>query len=333
MPHTQMSVYGSTLAAGNIGASDEEGSSVCEPCQTLLDSALDEWDEPCSWSADLADHCVSDTSPCHICRLLYAFLSMLPSSKDPLLSLEMKSGHDYQALVKSEDPISRPTIYLHDSGTGDFWVWQPLIQVSWSDDVSSPQHEESYPQNADLAMAVQTVKVCEESHGPECQPRDISGLVDLRVIDCDTCEVVKADGCCQFVALSYVWGRSGINATITDAPQWEHLPPTIQQSINVTKKLGYRFLWVDRFVRCSQGFTLRRLIYAVYRSKRRQTEAHTDCADGPHIRCSSSYHSRCSRVRSGVWTPRSCFWFATASASSAVRAYVLDLTSTLERRV
>jgi hypothetical protein len=255
MSHTQMSVYGSTLAEGNAEATDEEGSTVCEPCQTLLDSVLDEWDDPySSWSVSLADHCVSDTSPCHICRLFHAFLSVQPSPKDPLLSLELKSGHAYQALMKSEDPISRPTVYLHNSEPGNtIWAWQPLIEICQSADVWSHQHHQTYPQNADLAMAVQTLKVCKESHGSECQPGDISGLFGLRVIDCDTCEVVKADGSCRFVALSYVWGRAEINATITDATQWEHLPLTIQQSIKVTKKLGYRFLWVDRFVRCSQN--------------------------------------------------------------------------------
>ena len=102
-------------------------------------------------------------------------------------------------------------------------------------------------------MTVQTLKVCEENHGPNCQSRGISGLRDLKFIDCDTCEVVKADGSCQFVAISYVWGRSEFNATTTDATQWEHWPLTIQQSIKVTKQLGYRFLWVDRFVRCGQN--------------------------------------------------------------------------------
>ena len=255
MSHTQMSVHGSTLAGGTAEASDEEGSSVCEPCQTLLDSVLDGWDDPySSRSVSMADHCVSDTSPCHICRLFHAFLSMQSSPRDPLLSLESKSGHAYQAMMKSEDPISRPTVYLHKSGPSPtIWAWQPLIEVSQSADGSSYRHQRTYPQNVDLAMTVQTLKVCEESHGQDCQPRDVSGLLDLRVIDCDTCEVVKADESCQFVALSYVWGRSEINATITDATQWEHLPLTIQQSIKATKQLGYRFLWVDRFVRCGQN--------------------------------------------------------------------------------
>jgi hypothetical protein len=255
MPHTQMSVYGSTLAEGNAEATDEEGSSVCEPCQTLLDSAFDGWDDPySSRSVSLADHCVSDTSPCHICRLFHAFLVMQPSPKDPLLSLELKSGHAYQALMKSEDPISRPTVYLHNSGPGTtIWAWQPLMQVSQSADVWSHRHRRTYPQNVDLAMTLQTLKVCERSHGSECQPQDSSGLLGLRVIDCDTCRVVEAEESCQFVALSYVWGHSDSNATVTDALQWGYLPLTVQQSIQVTKKLGYRFLWVDRFVRCSQN--------------------------------------------------------------------------------
>ena len=106
MSHTQMSVHGSTLAGGTTETSDEEGSSVCEPCQTLLDSVLDGWDDPySSRSVSMADHCVTDTSPCHICRLFYAFLSMQSSPRDPLLSLELECGHAYQPDFDGEAKI------------------------------------------------------------------------------------------------------------------------------------------------------------------------------------------------------------------------------------
>ncbi|KAK8048709.1 hypothetical protein PG994_010439 [Apiospora phragmitis] len=50
--------------------------------------------------------------------------------------------------------------------------------------------------------------------------------IRLRVIDCTTRQVVRAPDACQYVALSF--------------------PLVVQDSIAVTQKLGFRFLWVDR---------------------------------------------------------------------------------------
>jgi hypothetical protein len=90
---------------------------------------------------------------------------------------------------------------------------------------------------------------------------------DLRVITCDTgvATVIDAPQSCSYVALSYVWGDSQDASTMLDV-LGDDLPQTIKDSITVTRKLGFRYLWVDRYV--SQTFHTRESIaeYTVHQA-------------------------------------------------------------------
>lgn len=88
---------------------------------------------------------------------------------------------------------------------------------------------------------------------PECRaPRSWSNeewdLVSL--IDCETRRVEKAPKGAKFIALSYVWGQpTEKNPRPIKYPIPFQLPdrcaPTIEDSIQATRKLGFRYLWVD----------------------------------------------------------------------------------------
>ena len=71
-----------------------------------------------------------------------------------------------------------------------------------------------------------------------------STLRNLKVIDCHTREVVEAQPGYIYVALSYVWGTNAHSPNLKDK-----LPQTIEDSLQVVLLLGYRYLWVDRYVR------------------------------------------------------------------------------------
>jgi hypothetical protein len=81
-----------------------------------------------------------------------------------------------------------------------------------------------------------------------CKPTPRALVKALRVIDCENRQVVEAPPECSFVALSYVWGRLPQSSHILDLLAIDCLPRTIRDSIEVTIKLGYRFLWIDKFV-------------------------------------------------------------------------------------
>jgi hypothetical protein len=88
---------------------------------------------------------------------------------------------------------------------------------------------------------------CEVSHN-ECRPVTQREIRDLRLIDCMNRVVCTAPTGSQFVALSYVWGKLDSGATREHGSLPAELPRTIEDSIVATQRLGYRYLWIDKFV-------------------------------------------------------------------------------------
>ena len=66
----------------------------------------------------------------------------------------------------------------------------------------------------------------------------------LKVIDCVERKIDDAPPNCEYIALSYVWGANQECPSLR-----EKLPQTIEDSITTVLHLGYRYLWVDRYVR------------------------------------------------------------------------------------
>lgn len=67
-----------------------------------------------------------------------------------------------------------------------------------------------------------------------------------RVIDCQTGEIVQHDPLTKYLALSYVWGASG-ETDKQDSNPLIRSSQTIKDAIDVTLRLGERYLWVDRY--------------------------------------------------------------------------------------
>jgi hypothetical protein len=66
----------------------------------------------------------------------------------------------------------------------------------------------------------------------------------MKVIDCVKRRVVPSPLDCVYIALSYVWGTNQACPSLE-----ERLPQTREDSITTVLHLGYRYLWVDRYVR------------------------------------------------------------------------------------
>jgi hypothetical protein len=67
----------------------------------------------------------------------------------------------------------------------------------------------------------------------------------LRVIDCSTGRIVDGEDN-LYVALSYVWGSTS-DTPMQSTMLPKVLPSTIADAITVTKKLGYDYIWIDRY--------------------------------------------------------------------------------------
>ncbi|KAF4465879.1 tol [Fusarium albosuccineum] len=106
------------------------------------------------------------------------------------------------------------------------------------------------PQSFDHTRARLWINNCKEDHGNRCNrpSTDSSGVPGMKLIDCQTFEVIPASAFMQWIALSYVWGPE----KKTYAPQASQKLPselstTVRDAIEVTKLLGYQYLWIDKF--------------------------------------------------------------------------------------
>jgi hypothetical protein len=89
------------------------------------------------------------------------------------------------------------------------------------------------------------INLCQNQHTKICSIENRSSVLGLRLIDCDTKTIVPGEAH-LYVALSYVWGYSSENSEDPNKLS-ENLADTIKDAITVTKRLGYRYIWIDRY--------------------------------------------------------------------------------------
>jgi hypothetical protein len=98
--------------------------------------------------------------------------------------------------------------------------------------------------------------VCRGSHSTCSAPKKPAGetLRGFKAINCATNDIKEIPWSESYVALSYVWGRSG------GEEKW---PQTIKDAVKVTRMLGEKYLWVDRL--CINQSNLAEKMYFVER--------------------------------------------------------------------
>lgn len=85
-----------------------------------------------------------------------------------------------------------------------------------------------------------------EHHHKKCKGHmhTASGrTIQLKALNCSTREICPLPSEASYVCLSYVWGP----AKDTPANGTSRPPKTIEDAMFVTKKLGFNYLWVDRY--------------------------------------------------------------------------------------
>jgi hypothetical protein len=94
------------------------------------------------------------------------------------------------------------------------------------------------------------LQYCIKNHKLFCHLEQ-APMQGVRVIDCDTHFIQYRDASTPYVALSYVWGPGTAACNVTEVKEGHQglpdaLPLVIQDSIKITKALGFRYLWVDK---------------------------------------------------------------------------------------
>jgi hypothetical protein len=108
-------------------------------------------------------------------------------------------------------------------------------------------------ENFDDAVVLRWWEYCCENHTTRCIGAAAGAVRFLKVIDCVSREIIEAPRDCRYVALSYVWGKANPDTDVKSMGSQQPrralptLPKTIEDSMVVAKKLGLRYLWVDRY--------------------------------------------------------------------------------------
>ena len=105
------------------------------------------------------------------------------------------------------------------------------------------------PDKVDYSLVRSWMLDCERSHGGACAPDKSIPLPGLKVIDCQTRNIIPAPKNCPYIALSYVWGKKDDeqeNVQHDGQLALSDLAPVISDAIAATNELGYRYLWVDK---------------------------------------------------------------------------------------
>ncbi|KAN0108704.1 HET domain containing protein [Hyaloscypha variabilis] len=93
------------------------------------------------------------------------------------------------------------------------------------------------------------ISLCSRNH-KMCNLETRTPVPGQKLIDCETRAIIPREGQ-PYVALSYVWGRpsdTSENLSSEDPSKLPaNLPHTIWDAMTVTKRLGYQYLWVDRY--------------------------------------------------------------------------------------
>jgi hypothetical protein len=138
--------------------------------------------------------------------------------------------------------------------------------TSWKQFYTNYQPRQPFPYHSpktdsvDMDLVRVWVAGCQAKHtdlcvdaGPEIMS-DIRSLPGFQLIDCNTSRIVIAPEVFQYVALSYVWGQplakndgSARSCNQLGGNLPSNLPETIRDAMTVTLRLGYRYLWVDKY--------------------------------------------------------------------------------------
>ncbi|KAF1962713.1 HET-domain-containing protein, partial [Byssothecium circinans] len=140
--------------------------------------------------------------------------------------------------------MKQKTFRLHADAAGHLFC---LKEDAHDDSLFKPRIP---GQNAALSQVKNWLDFC-ASHHSLCQNRE-SQVTGLKLLDCETYDVVPAPTNANYVALSYVWGTT---VSDSEAPAMEYdgahtldprITKTIRDAATAAKGLGYKYLWVDK---------------------------------------------------------------------------------------
>jgi len=99
--------------------------------------------------------------------------------------------------------------------------------------------------SVDTDVLKEWIERCNSNHQHVCGRIREDGIRPDRLIDCSRWELCTSDE--PYVCLSYVWGSNLSDQKVAGNALPHEMPSTISDAMEVTLKLGWRYLWVDRY--------------------------------------------------------------------------------------
>ncbi|KAK0724570.1 heterokaryon incompatibility protein-domain-containing protein [Lasiosphaeris hirsuta] len=203
---------------------------------------------------------------CGLCRLLLHALSREARSQPELLSDRgadweaewMQNAFEYDPNADGAEAKYGSALYpKFKAATGSSNYGVQLV-----DDAATtvPLRGRAISDEVDMERVASWIRRCREEHGPRCVEGYLAaadhpiGVPGFFVIDVNRKCLTTLPGGMEYVALSYVWGKSSfVNTTKSNVDLFRidgafgrvRLPKTIRDAIEVAARLRYRFLWVD----------------------------------------------------------------------------------------
>ncbi|KZL75832.1 hypothetical protein CT0861_00991 [Colletotrichum tofieldiae] len=118
---------------------------------------------------------------------------------------------------------------------------RPLLQLPM-------QGRQLLEERIDYGLVRSWIHLCESQHDTCRTAPGWKPVPHFKLIDCESGRIINADSGQRFryVALSYVWGS--VPPEKYAYPRLpSDLPPVILDSMRATMKLGFRYVWVDRY--------------------------------------------------------------------------------------
>jgi hypothetical protein len=175
------------------------------------------------------------TASCSFCRLMsQAFdLGHYPNYRPRLLSRSTKRLSDL-----GWSSIGNKTLLTLSGGA---WLVQQAADKKGP--IRRLKHNE-----IDFGILGGWVTMCQQLHTKTCAAAMLSATTVpfFKLIDCETRKITPGPNE-PYVALSYLWGTVKPPKSPVAGHLPDNLPKTMEDSISVTRKLGFRYLWIDAY--------------------------------------------------------------------------------------
>ncbi|OAL45917.1 HET-domain-containing protein [Pyrenochaeta sp. DS3sAY3a] len=246
-------------APGHQKAVGENLDRICHGCQKIDFDAIFKEDRKDKrlhkiWGGQWFD--LSHIGPgrsCALCQFFYDTKEppLDESTVDPIYRLRVfpLNGELGAWQLNIDDAPGFRVVPIRDRETGKRQKTSGII-MEHSNSLETFRGRQIKPQ-VDLSIIKEWLQFCDNHHKALCKPESEKRVPEgFCVIDCGTREIVpwkNVNRHEQYVALSYVWGTSNDEALAQDGTIPRTVPRTIEDTILLTTKLGYRYLWIDRY--------------------------------------------------------------------------------------